>query len=92
MIAKVIQSIDNLVDDIYTPDKVNINQYYLELIEAIGAFLEEMVQRGYTVDLRDDLEQVQKAVTVKDYIRLSDILLYTIRKDFVNLQKDLKDM
>ncbi|MDE7422457.1 MAG: hypothetical protein K2N51_01990 [Lachnospiraceae bacterium] len=92
MIAKVIESIDKLADDIYTPDKANINQYYLELIEAIGAFLEEMVQRGYTVDLRDDLEQVQQAVTVKDYIRLSDILLYTIRKDFVNLQKDLKDM
>lgn len=92
MIAKVIQSIDNLVDEIYTPDKVNINQYYLELIEAVGAFLEEMVQRGYTVDLRDDLEQIQQAVTVKDYIHLSDILLYTIRKDFVNLQKDLKDM
>lgn len=92
MIAKVIESIDKLADDIYTPDKANINQYYLELIEAIGAFLEEMVQRGYTVDLRDDLEQVQQAVTVKDYICLSDILLYTIRKDFVNLQKDLKDM
>lgn len=92
MIEKVIQSIDKLADDIYTPDKANINQYYLELIEAVGAFLEEMIQRGYTVDLREDLEQIQQAVTIKDYIRLSDILLYTIRKDFVNLQKDLKDM
>lgn len=92
MITKVIESIDKLADDIYTPDKGNINQYYLELIEAIGAFLEEMAQRGYTVDLREDLEQIQQAVAVKDYIRLSDILLYTIRKDFVNLQKDLKDM
>lgn len=92
MIEKVIECIDKLVDDIYTPDKANINQYYLELIEAIGSFLEEMVQRGYTVDMREDLEQIQQAVTIKDYIRLSDILLYTIRKDFINLQKDLKDM
>lgn len=92
MIAKVIQSIDNLVDDIYTPDGANINQYYLALIEAIGSFLEGMAQKGYTVDLRADLEQIQQAVTSKDYILLSDILLYTIRKDFVNLQKELKDM
>lgn len=92
MIEKVIESIDKLADDIYTPDKANINQYYLELIEAIGSFLEEMSQRGYTVDMREDLEQIQQAMTIKDYIRLSDILLYTIRKDFINLQKDLKDM
>lgn len=92
MIEKVIQSIDNLVDDIYTPDGANVSKYYLELIEAIGLFLEGMVQKGYTVDLREDLEQIQQAVTSKDYILLSDILLYTIRKDFVNLQKELKDM
>ena len=92
MIAKVIQCIDNLVDDIYTPDGANISQYYLELIEAIGSFLDGMVQKGYTVDLRDDLEQIQQAITSKDYILLSDVLLYTIRKDFVKLKKDLKDM
>ena len=92
MIAKEIQCIDNLVDDIYTPDGANISQYYLELIEAIGSFLDGMVQKGYTVDLRDDLEQIQQAITSKDYILLSDVLLYTIRKDFVKLKKDLKDM
>lgn len=92
MIAKVIQSIDNLVEEIYTPDGAKINQYYLEFIEAIGSFLDQMAQKGYTVDLREDLEKIQQAVTYKDYIMLSDILLYTIRKDFTNLKKELEDM
>ena len=92
MIENVIASIDKLVDDIYTPDGANINQYYLDFIESIGKFLEWMAQMGYSVDLRNDLEMVQQAMSNKDYIQLSDILLYTIRKDFVNLQKDLKDM
>lgn len=89
MIQTVIEKIDQLVMEIYTSDQKEINTYYLEFIDAIGGFIQDMMEKGYTVDLRQDLERIQKAADAKDYIALSDILKYEVRKDFVNLAKEL---
>lgn len=92
MIKKVLEQIEELVVELHTPDQDKVNEKYLEFIDALGMFLEEMGKKGYTVDLSEDLNQIQQAMAIKDYIRLSDILLYTIRKDFENLQKECKDL
>lgn len=92
MVEQVLEKIEELVIELHTPDQDNVNEKYLDFIEALAVFLTEIGKMGYSVDINRDLEQIQRAVTIKDYIRLSDILLYTIRKYFVNLQKDLKDM
>ena len=92
MVKKVLEKIDELVVELHTPDQNKVNEKYLEFIDTLGMFLDEMGKRGYTVDLSKDLYQIQQAMVIKDYIRLSDILLYTIRKDFENLQKECKDL
>ena len=92
MVKKVLEKIDELVKELHTPDQDKVNEKYLEFIDALGVFLDEMGKRGYMVALSEDLNQIQQAMTMKDYIRLSDILLYTICKDFENLQKEFKDL
>lgn len=89
MIEQVIEKIDQLVREIHTPDQKEIPTYYLEFIDAVGAFIDTMMKLGYTVDLREDLEKIQKAVDIKDYIALSDILSYEVRKDFTKLAEQL---
>lgn len=89
MIEQVLEKIEDLVKELHTPDQDKVNERYLDFIDALGVFLEEMHKLGYSVDMSQDLEQVQQAMTKKDYVLLSDILLYTIRRDFVELQKDI---
>ena len=89
MIETVISKIDQLVKEIYTVDQNKVNVYYLEFIDAIGAFLQDMMNKGYTVDLREDLEKIQRGMEIKDYIYVSDIIKYDLRKDFEELKKSM---
>ncbi|MBQ3599630.1 MAG: hypothetical protein II992_00295 [Lachnospiraceae bacterium] len=89
MIETVISKIDQLVKEIYTVDQNKVNVYYLEFIDAIGAFLQDMMDKGYTVDLREDLEKIQRGMEIKDYIYVSDIIKYELRKDFEELKKSM---
>lgn len=91
MIEKVICKIDQLVEELYTPDQNKVNEYYLELIDTIGAFLDWMAKLGYDVDLRKDLEKIQQAVSIRDYILLSDLIKYEMRPDFVELKKQMNE-
>lgn len=90
MVEQVLERIDELVVELHTPDQDKVNEKYLNFIDALGTFLEEMQKLGYSVDLTQDLQEVGQAMTKKDYILLSDILLYTVRKDFENLGKELE--
>lgn len=89
IIQLVLEQIEELVQEIYTPDQKKINERYLAFVEAIAAFIEEMQIQGYTVDLRADLEKIQNAYIKKDYVLLSDILSYEMKKDFENLEASL---
>lgn len=85
MIEKVIGSIDQLVSAIYDIDQVGLQEKYLAFIDAVGKFIEKMATMGYTVDLNEDLMHIADAMGKKDYTEVADILLYTVKKDFQQL-------
>lgn len=89
MINQVITAMDTLVDEIYTPDQTKIQEGYLQLINSIGDFLQWMAEQGYQVDLNEDLGKLQNAMSKKDYIAASDILMFDMKPDFEQLGKDM---
>jgi cobalamin biosynthesis Mg chelatase CobN len=89
MINQVIAAMDTLVDEIYTPDQNKIREMYLQLINSIGDFLQWMAEQGYQVDLNEDLGKLQNAMSKKDYIAASDILMFDMKPDFEQLGKDM---
>lgn len=89
MINQVITAMDALVDEIYTPDQTKIQEGYLQLINSIGDFLQWMAEQGYQVDLNEDLGRLQNAMSKKDYIIASDILMFDMKPDFEQLEKDM---
>lgn len=89
MIDRVIDKMEEMVDEIYTPDQTNLQQRFLDVIDAIGGFLQWMAEQGYQVDLSEDLEKLQVAMEKKDYIQASDILLLEMQPDFRELKKNM---
>ncbi len=89
MINQVITAMDTLVDEIYTPDQTKVQEEYLQLINSIGDFLQWMAEQGYQVDLNEDLGRLQNAMSKKDYIAASDILMFDMKPDFEQLGKDM---
>lgn len=92
MIEQVVEKIDRLVEEIHTPEQKMVGSCYIAFLDSIELFLKDMEQKGYTVDLIKDLERMQQAMEIKDYILLSDLLRYELRPDFVNLSKQLMEM
>lgn len=89
MIKKVIESIDQLVSAIYDIDQVGLQEKYLAFIESISNFIEKMAEQGYEVNMNEDLTCIANAMEKKDYTEVADILLYTVKTDFENLELDV---
>lgn len=87
MINKILESIENLVASIYDIDQIGLQEKYLTFLENIEQFIGKMTEMGYQVDMNKDLMEINDAMEKKDYIWLSDILLYTVKPDFENLRK-----
>lgn len=89
MIKRVIESIDQLVSAIYDIDQVGLQEKYLAFIESIGDFIEKMAEQGYEVNMNEDLSSIANAMEKKDYTEVADVLLYTVKTDFQNLELDV---
>jgi hypothetical protein len=89
MIEKVLKSIEVLVDSIYDIDQIGLQEKYLGFIESISEFIEKMAVAGYEVNMNEDLQNITEAMAMKDYTRVADILLYTVKTDFEHLDMDL---
>ena len=85
MVEKVIESIDCFVEVIYDIDQVGLHEKYLAFIDAVGVFIEKMAALGYAVDLNEDLMNIADAMERKDYTEVADVLLYTVKQDFQQL-------
>ena len=88
MIEKIVASIDCLVEAIYDIDQLGLQECYLDFVENISSFIEKMAIAGYTVDLTQDLNNIANGMEKKDYIEVADILLYTVKTDFQQLDLD----
>ena len=85
MIEKIIESIDRFVDVIYDIDQIGLQERYLEFIENIDQFIRKMAEVGYEVNLNEDLTNIANGMECKDYVEVADILLYTVKIDFQQL-------
>lgn len=85
MIEKIIESIDLFVETIYDIDQVGLQEKYRVFIDTIGSFIDKMASMGYEVDLTEDLINISNAMQRKDYTEVADILLYTVKEDFEQL-------
>ncbi len=89
MVENVLKSIETLVDSIYDIDQVDLQEKYLKFIESIGDFIEKMAVAGYEVNMNGDLQNIANAMEKKDYTKVADILLYTVKPDFEQLNIEL---
>jgi hypothetical protein len=86
MQSTVIEAIDHLVMEIYTLEQKELPQRFLDVIDAMGNFIQEMQEKGYSVDLLEELNLIQDAYQRKDYVELADVLLYEIKPAFQALE------
>lgn len=89
MIDKVLIRIEGLIRIIYTMDGGDFQEAYLALLDAFDAFLNDMSEKGYVVDINEELQIIQQAVNKKDRVLLADILLYQIKPAFLGLKNEL---
>lgn len=85
MTKKLFQEIDNLVNEIYTIEQVKINDYFQAFLKELLVFIENMNNTGYTINMDEELLNLQKAYEGKDYGLMADILLYDIKNNLVGL-------
>lgn len=81
----VIRAINDLVSKIYSIDQVGLNEAFSAFIEELSLFLNRMAKEGYTVEMEEELVQIQQAFEKKDYILLADVLLYQVKPGFAAL-------
>ena len=75
----LIKTIDEIVQTIYTPDQVNIDGKFIQFLEAIEVYANTGVLEEKVPNINQVLLKVQSAYAIKDYVTLSDLLLYEIK-------------
>lgn len=75
----LLEKIEQLVQTIYTPDQVDIDGKFLQFLEALEQYMIAAVQGTEIAEWNENLLKVQSAYVVKDYVTLSDVLLYEIK-------------
>lgn len=85
MTEQAIKAMDKVVQIVYTPDQSGLADAFLEMLDAFSEFIGEMEKKGYTVSMNESLLELQNAFESKDYIRLTDCILYDLKPDFENL-------
>ena len=76
----LIKTIDEIVQTIYTPDQVNIYGKFIQFLEAIEIYANTGVLEEKVPNINQVLLKVQSAYAIKDYVTLSDLLLYEIKE------------
>lgn len=89
MIENILIKIEEIVRIIYTPDLTGFQEAYLSLLDAFSEFLTDMDAKGYIVDINKELQSIQEAMNKNDRVLLADILLYTIKPDFISLREEM---
>ena len=86
-IDEIVSLTTEISEHIYMRSQKNVSKLYIRLLDAFAVFLSEMEAMGYHVDLNEELFKLQRAYTKKDYIELSDLLLYEIKPEFEELRQ-----
>ena len=85
-IDAVVKAIDTLVDEIYTLEQKELNEKFIDVLDAMDQFIIWMEDKGYIVNMQKELELMQNAYAKKDYAMLADCMLYDIKPQFEELK------
>lgn len=81
MKEKVVQQIEYIVEVIYSIDKMNLDQAFVELIDRLVAYIDQK-QLVNNVELNEILLNLQNSYNKKDLVELADVLLYQLKAFF----------
>lgn len=81
MTEKLFQAIDELVEEIYTVEQVNINSKLEILLVELLTFIENMQNLSYTIVMDEELTKLQSSYEKRDYGVMADVLLYDIKEN-----------
>ena len=72
--------IDDLVEEIYTPDQKDIDNKFIAVLEAIENDMNTSLLADKIQDINQVLLKIQSAYVIKDYVTLADVLLYEMKE------------
>lgn len=70
----ICQQIDDLVDSIYLLDVKKVDQQFIALLDQLGKYISQRTD----ISWNEILLNIQEAYMHKNYVRLSDLLLYQL--------------
>jgi hypothetical protein len=70
--------IEKIVDILYSPDKVGVDEAFVELIDKLFALIEKE-GLAESLELNQILLDLQNAYAKKDLVDLADVLLYQLK-------------
>ena len=70
----ICQQIDDLVDSIYLLDVKKVDQQFIALLDQLDKYISQRTD----ISWNEILLNIQEAYMHKNYVRLSDLLLYKL--------------
>ncbi|MEE0347941.1 MAG: hypothetical protein UDS45_05035 [Lachnospiraceae bacterium] len=70
----ICQQIDDLVDSIYLLDVKKVDQQFIALLDQLDKYISQRTD----ISWNEILLNIQEAYMHKNYVRLSDLLLYQL--------------
>ncbi|MDE6312562.1 MAG: hypothetical protein K2M46_02920 [Lachnospiraceae bacterium] len=85
MTEQAINTMDKVVQIVYTPDQAGLAEAFVEMLDAFAEFIQRMQDAGYSVSMDKSLMELQDSFQQRDYVRLTDCILYDLKPDFESL-------
>lgn len=75
MVQEIYSLIDELVDAIYSLETGKIDKLFIKLLDELETYIEDHPKNNWN----DILVKIQIAYVQKNYVRLSDLMLYELK-------------
>lgn len=73
-------SIEQLVDSIYDVDQIDLDKKFIEFLDSMENYILYIEKENQDFSMNQELLMLQEAYLKRDYIQLSDIILYDIKE------------
>lgn len=73
----ILEKMDMLIQTIYSPDQTEIDKKFLDFLESLDDYVKVIGKNEDSI--YNILKQIELAYSIKDYIALSDFILYGLK-------------
>ena len=84
---KPLEMIENLVKIIYSPDQIDLDNAFIQVLDSFSEMIMKMEEIGYRVDMTEELELLQAAYVKRDLTELADVLLYDVKPGLLEIKE-----